>query len=205
MRPCRSRSSIITGSNDHDLGFLDYILYERISGLLSFPEFIRLHERVVDLAMQGTFTFMNKWDQEGFIHATDDEQVDITFCSGSSAGKRSIDEHALDFTGRCEVLSEVPGYAFGFKHDLLQLIEEEEVAVDGIVLLDAFFLSGDKPERFEIGKFPPHGVHVLIRSPYHLADIEFALRVEQEEGEEFHPGPGRYERFEHEYIMYSLG
>ncbi len=99
----------------------------------------------------------------------------------------------------------MPGNAFGFEYDLLQLIVEGEVAVDGVVLLDAFFLSGDEPERFEIGEFPPHGVHVLAGHPHDLADIEFALRVEQEEGEEFHPGPGRDERFEHEYIMYSLG
>lgn len=55
MSPSRPGSSIIAGADDQYLWLLHYILYERISGPLSFLEFLLSHERVVDLPVDCLF------------------------------------------------------------------------------------------------------------------------------------------------------
>jgi hypothetical protein len=53
---------VITGSDDLYHGLIHYILYERIAGLLSFSEFIAMHERVVDLPVTVLFAGVDKGD-----------------------------------------------------------------------------------------------------------------------------------------------
>jgi len=66
---------------------MHYILYERISCPLSFYHLIALHQRIVNLTVYCTLTFMDKRDKLVLIQVTDNEKVDIAFCPCFSRDK----------------------------------------------------------------------------------------------------------------------
>lgn len=146
---------------------------------------------------------MDNWNKPVLINCSNDKKVDVAFSPGSPFGKRSVDEHARNlFIGKGSLQdSRNP---LGLQYDLLEVRKEEMTGVCRVILLVSFPLPDKKTKGFEVVELPAYCIDILTGSPDNFANVKLTPRIEQEERKELYPSLGGNERFQREYIMYSI-